>query len=409
MTGAGSKLVILGAGHAAAQLCASLAQARWPGRVTVVGDEPTAPYHRPPLSKTHLDPAADPPVQLIRPLDAYAGQGVELRLGQTARSIDREARTVDVGHDHVPYDTLVLATGSLGRRPPITGIEHPRVFSLRTAADAAALRAGVRDARRVAIIGAGFIGLEVASSLRKAGRDVTVLQVGSRVLSRVTSPPVSAFFEALHRCHNVDLRTGVSVTLVEEEADGLLALSAGDQGVVCRADVVVVGTGARPNDDLARLAGIEVNNGVLVDDRHRTSDPAVLAMGDCCNQVHPTYGARLRLESVQNATDGAKAVAATVCGLPAAAPTLPWFWSDQYDVKLQIAGLATGYDQCVIRGDPVPGSAFSAWYLKHGRLIAVDAVNDPRAYVVGSKLIPRGARPAADVLADRGRDLKDLL
>ena len=227
-------------------------------------------------------------------------------------------RTVDVGHDHVPYDTLVLATGSLSRRPPITGIEHPRVFTLRTADDAAVLRGRVRDAQRVAIIGAGFIGLEVASSLRKAGRDVVVLEMANRVLSRVTSPPVSAFFEALHRGHGVDLRTGVSVSQIEADG-GQLSLEA-DDAVVCRADVVVIGAGARPNDDLARLAGLEVNNGILVDDRNRTSDPAVFAMGDCCNQFHATYQTRLRLESVQNATDQAKAVAAAICSSPPADP-----------------------------------------------------------------------------------------
>jgi 3-phenylpropionate/trans-cinnamate dioxygenase ferredoxin reductase subunit len=408
MNPADQSCVIIGAGHAAAQLCASLRQSEWPGRITLIGDEPIVPYHRPPLSKSHLDPAADASTQLIRPLSFYTLNKVDLKLGHRVRSIDRETRTVDVGHANIPYDMLVLSTGSSHRRPAITGIEHPRVLSLRTADDAAALRERIRDARRVAIIGAGFIGLEVAASLRKLGREVVVFETADRVLSRVTSPEVSSFFEALHRRHDVDLRTGVSITKIDERG-GRLSLFAADESEVCRADLIVLGAGATPNGDLARLAGLETDNGIVVDDRNRTSDPAIYAMGDCCNQVHPIYQTRLRLESVQNATDQAKVVAAAICNQPASAPTLPWFWSEQYDVKLQIAGISTHYDQCVIRGCPEPGRAFSAWYLRQRRLIAVDAINDARAYVIGSKLIPRGAQPAAEVLTDTQRDLKELL
>ncbi len=402
------KVVIVGGGHAAAQLCVSLRQAKWPGSITMVCDEPSAPYHRPPLSKSQLDPATETPLQMIRPVGFYAQQNVELRLGQTVRAIDRETRVVEVGHDKLPYDSLILATGSLSRRPPITGIEHARVFSLRTAEDAATLRDRVRDVKRVAIVGAGFIGLEVASSLRKLGREVVVLEMAKHVLSRVTSPAVSAYFESLHRGHGVDLRTGVSVSMIHEE-DRQLVLSSADESVVCRADLIVVGAGARPNDDIARLALLEVNNGILVDEHNRTSDPSIYAMGDCCNQFHPKYQTRLRLESVQNATDQAKGVASAICGSPAPAETVPWFWSDQYDVKLQIVGISTGYDQCVIRGRAEVGASFSAWYLKHGQVIAVDAINDPRAYVMGSKLIQAGARPDPEAFADTNRDLKELI
>ncbi len=378
------------------------------GRITLVGDEPIAPYHRPPLSKSQLDPAVESSLQLIRPSDFYARQQIELRLGQTVRSIDRATRTIEIDQTKLPYDTLVLATGSVNRRPSIIGIEHPRVLSLRTAEDAVALRTRVRDTQRAAIIGAGFIGLEIASSLRKIGREITVLEMANHALSRVTSPVVSTFFESLHRSHGVDLRTNVSVSKIQDE-DGRLTLFAADESVVCRADLVVIGAGARPNDDLARLAGLDVKNGILVDEHNRTSDPAIYAIGDCCNQFHPMYQTRLRLESVQNATNQAKAVAAAICQLPTPPATLPWFWSDQYDVKLQIAGISAGYDQCIIRGHPEPGSSFSAWYLKHGRLIAVDAINDARAYVVAGKLILRSARPAPDDLADPNRDLRDFL
>ncbi len=408
MTQAEQHCVIVGGGHAAAQLCVSLRQAQWPGRITLVCDEPSVPYHRPPLSKSQLNPGADSSLQLIRPTDFYAKQQVGLRLAQTVRSIDRERRTVDVGQTKLSYDTLVLATGSLNRRPPITGIELPGVFSLRTAADAEALRAQVQNAQHVAVIGAGFIGLEVASALRKIGCNVTVLEMANRVLSRVTSPAVSTYFESLHREHGVALRTGVSISMIQEK-EGQLTLLEGDHSLVCRADLIVLGAGARPNDDLARLANLEVNNGILVDEANRTCDPAIYAMGDCCNQFRPLYQTRLRLESVQNATDQAKIIAAAICGLPLPAETLPWFWSDQYDVKLQIAGVSAGYDQCVLRGVAEPGSSFSAWYLNQGRLIAVDAINDPRAYVVASKLILRSARPSLQILADQDRDLKELL
>lgn len=408
MSSAEQKCVIVGAGHAAAQLCVSLRQAQWPGQITLVGDEPGAPYHRPPLSKSQLDPSADTSLQMIRSANFYAQEQVELRLGQTVRSIDRVTRTLDIGQMKLPYDTLVLATGSLSRLPPITGVEHPRILSLRTGADAGALRAHVRDAQHVAIIGAGFIGLEVASSMRKIGRNVTVLEIAHRVLSRVTSPAVSTYFESLHRAHGVDLRTGVSISMIQEK-EGQLILIGGDGSVMCRADLVVIGAGARPNDDLARLANLEVDNGILVDERNRTCDPAIYAMGDCCNQFRPLFQTRLRLESVQNATDQAKAVAAAICQSPIPPETVPWFWSDQYDVKLQIAGISTGYDQCVVRGVPEPGSTFSAWYFKQGQLMAVDAVNDSRAYVVASKLILRGARPDPYTVADSNRELKELL
>ncbi|MEM1012494.1 MAG: FAD/NAD(P)-binding oxidoreductase [Planctomycetota bacterium] len=400
--------VIVGGGHAAAQLCASLRQAKWRGPITLIADEPVVPYHRPPLSKTQLDPNGDSDLQLIRPTDFYEDQGIQLRLDQRAEAIDRDAKTVQVGDASIEYTSLVLATGSKHLRPPISGIDHDLVSSLRTAAEAEAVRDATRDADRVAIIGAGFIGLEVAASLRKLGRSVTVFEMADRVLSRVTCEAVSDFFEALHRGHDVDLRTGTAVASIDPSSGGLaLRDKAGE--TLCEVDFVVVGAGAAPNDDLARACGLDVDNGIVVDEMNRTSDPSIYAMGDCCNQFHPLYETRLRLESVQNATDQAKRVAAAIAGATQLKTTLPWFWSDQYDVKLQIAGVSTGYDRCVVRGKAEPGQSFSAWYLRDETLIAVDAINEAKSYVIGSKLIPKQIKPPAESLADVSFELKDLL
>ena len=408
MSGSTPHCVVVGAGHAAAQLCASLVLAKWPGRITVVGDDPHAPYHRPPLSKTQLTPIDTPPLQMIRPAAFYADHGIALRTGERVVDIDRDARRVGLdGGDTLTYDTLVLATGSTHRRPPVPGIDLPGVYTLQTAADADAVRSRLVDAKRVVVIGAGFIGLEVAASLRKLGVGVAVLEFADRPLARVTSERVSEFFAALHRGHGVDLRVGTAASSIEPDGSGLsVTTSAGD---ILSADFVVVGAGAAANDRLAADAGLETGNGVHVDAHNRTADPTVYAIGDCCNQYHSLYGTRLRLESVQNATDQAKAAAAVIAGKPAPPTALPWFWSDQYDVKLQIAGVSTGYDDCVIRGTPEPGNAFSAWYLKEGRLLAVDAVNDARAYAVGSKIIPDGGRPDPALIADPATTPKALI
>jgi 3-phenylpropionate/trans-cinnamate dioxygenase ferredoxin reductase subunit len=399
--------VIVGSGHSAAQLCASLTQAGWPGKITLIGDEPHAPYHRPPLSKSYLNPESPEPLQYIRPESFYREHEIELVLGSRVESIDREAKKVRLGDQSIGYDVLTLATGSTHCRPPIAGIDHHKVLTLQTAAQADVIREKIRGNSSVVVIGAGFIGLEVAASLRKLGVDVVVLERMERVLSRVTSAPVSNFFEQLHRGHGVDLRTGVNVTAIDEVHGKLVVRT--EVGPEFTADFVVVGAGAAPNDQLAKHARLEVDNGILVNEHNQTSDPDIYAMGDCCNQFHPIYETRLRLESVQNALDQAKTVAASIVGQPVKQNTLPWFWSDQYDVKLQIAGVSTDYDQCLIRGTAEPGKPFSAWYLKQGRLLAVDAINDSRAYAVASKLIPSGLCPQLDLIVDTNCTPKELL
>ena len=407
MNAKNERCVIVGSGHSAAQLCVSLTQADWAGQITLIGDEAHAPYHRPPLSKSYLNPDKPEALQLIRPKSFYTDHSIELLLGQRAESIDTEERVVVLADRSISYDNLVLATGSTHRRPPISGIDHPNVLTLQNAQQADSLRERVSPKATVVIIGAGFIGLEVASSLRKLHAQVVVLERVDRVLSRVTSPQVSSYFEAMHRRHGVDLHTGVSVTAIDE-VDGKMAVYTEDDRMFS-ADFVVVGAGATPNDQLAADAGLVVDNGIVVDEYNRTSDAHIYAMGDCCNQFRSQFNRRMRLESVQNAVDQAKTVAAAIIGQPKPHDALPWFWSDQYDVKFQTAGISTGYDQCLIRGSMEQGEHFSAWYLKDDRLIAVDAVNDSRAYAVAGKLIPIGQCPSPELIVDPNVTPKQLL
>jgi len=411
------RVVVVGAGHAAAQLCASLVASSWTDHLTMIGDEPILPYHRPPLSKARLQCVTsdgEPTEQLIRPETFYREHGVRHLAGVKVTAIDRAARQLILSGEPriLDYDTLVLATGSLHLRPPLPGIDHERVHTLRTAAEAASVRRRLSGARSVAVIGAGFIGLEASASLRQAGLEVTVLERGERPLARVTSPVVSEFFTGLHRGHGVELRFGAGVTAIHDRPDGVRVELA--DSAPLDADLVVLGAGGIANDALARAAGLAVSDppsgGVLVDACQRTDDPHVLAIGDCCNRANELYGGqRMRLESVQNANDQAKVAAATIAGLPRPAAAMPWFWSDQYDVKLQIAGLSAGYDRCVLRGRPEPGSAFSVWYFRDRRLLAVDAVNDPRAYALAGKLIPRRLSPDPALVADTAVAPRDLL
>jgi len=392
-------VVIVGAGHGAAQLCASLHHAQWPGRIILVGEEPLHPYHRPPLSKTQLDPDQPLSPQWIRPLDFYRSESFQLRLAERVEVINRSKKTICTRAGSIPYDALVLCTGALPRVPPIPGIDHPRVLTLRNAHDADTLRQHLSTARKAVVIGAGFIGLEVAASLRKLNRDVTVLEQAERVLARVACPAVSDYFGALHRAHGVELVTNTVVTDVRETEIGTMAVHCAT-GEIHEGDVVLLGAGAMPATELAVAAGLEVDQGVVVNEFNQTSDPAIFAIGDCCTQWYAPAGRRLRLESVQNAVDQAKTVAAALMGQPKAHKALPWFWSDQYDLKLQIVGVSESTDEVVLRGDGVPGQPFSAWYFRQGRLCAVDAINDSAIYAVASKLLQSGRQPDATLIQD---------
>lgn len=379
------RVIIVGASHAGTQLAASLRQEGWTGEIVVVGDESGLPYQRPPLSKAYLAGRSTVDELAIRSPEFYTKQGIEL-LDGTVEAIDRSERHVSLSTgDTLSYETLALCTGARPRRLPIPGADLPGVCYLRTAADVELIRAAAVAGRRVVIVGGGYIGLETAASLRALGLEVTVLEASERVLQRVTATEVSAFFDRIHRSEGVDVRTGAVVEALT--GDGRVREVVLASGESFPADLVVVGIGVEPNTELAAAAGLMVDDGVLIDSHARTSDPDILAAGDCTCRDMARYGRRIRLESVPSAGEQAKVAAATVCGKPKELATLPWFWSDQYDLKLQIAGLNTGYDDVVLSGNPSQDRDFTCFYLRHGELIAADCVNRPRDFMFSKRAL----------------------
>jgi 3-phenylpropionate/trans-cinnamate dioxygenase ferredoxin reductase component len=378
-------VVIVGAGQAAAQLVTSLRQGGYAGAIRMIGDEPYAPYQRPPLSKKFLSERPPADTLYFRAEAFWREQGVELDFGIPVATIDRAAKRVTFADDRAAgYGTLVLATGTRARDLPVPGVHLPGVFSLRRIDDVRRLRGPLDDARRVVIVGGGYIGLEVAAVVRGEGREVAVLEAEERVMKRVTSPVLSTFMQDFHRGRGVDIRLGARLAAVEGE--GRVEQVRLADGATLPADLVLMAVGARPNDDLASAAGLPCRDGVIVDEYARTADPSIYAAGDCTRFPSRRYGRALRLECVQNAIDQAKAVAAAILGKPLIYDPVPWFWSDQYELKLQMAGLSDGYDDARTVGD-VAAARFSVEYRKDGRLIAVDAVNDGRAYMGGRKRI----------------------
>ena len=401
------RVVIVGASHASAQLCGSLRQGGWTGEVLLIGDEPSLPYQRPPLSKTYLAGTTTLADLLIRKPEYYEKQRVVFRHARVTQ-LDRDAETVclDDG-DTVGYDKLVLCTGARPRPLDVPGIDLAGVHYLRDAADIQNIQTSLATASRAVIVGAGYIGLEAAASLRKAGVEVTVLEVAERVLQRVTAPAVSAFYDRIHREEGVDLRVGVGVAGIEGE--GSVSGVRLTDGELVAADLVIVGVGVVPNVELAQDAGLAVDNGIVVDDHGRTEDPNVFAAGDCAAYNDARYDCRLRLESVANAVEHAKSVAGAICGKQKPITALPWFWSDQYDLKLQIAGLSTGYDDVVLRGDPNTGRSFTCFYLADGKLIAADCVNSAQTFMFSKRAIADGLSPDPSMLADPDTPLASLL
>jgi 3-phenylpropionate/trans-cinnamate dioxygenase ferredoxin reductase subunit len=378
-------IVIIGAGQAGAQLAMSLRQGGFADRILLIGDEPHLPYQRPPLSKKFLSEHRPPDVLFLRPEKFWRDQDVTLDLGAPVAAIDRTRRRVAVaGGREIDYGTLVLATGTSARMPPIPGIAQAGVHVVRRIDDVAQLRPALDAARRVVIIGGGYIGLEVAAVVRGEGRDVVVLEALDRVLKRVTGPVVSDFYERYHRERGVHVRLGVTIAAIEGEGRVAAVRLVPDELVP--ADLVLVATGARANDELARAAGIACDDGVLVDDQARTDSPGIYAIGDCTRFPSRRYGRRVRLESVQNAIDQAKAAAASILGKPQPYDPVPWFWSDQYDLKLQMAGISDGFESADTVGDPAT-RRFSVEYRRQGRLIAVDAINDARAHMMARRRI----------------------
>ena len=399
-------VLILGAGQAAAQLAISLRQGGYAGPIRMVGDEPYAPYQRPPLSKAYLKEKASIETLLLRAEHYWRDHQVALELGVAAKAVDLTGRQVAFGDGRAfAYDTLVFATGTRARDLPLPGIKLDGVFSLRKIDDVRRLRPALDNARRVVIIGAGYIGLEVAAVLRQEDREVIIVEAEARVMKRVAGEEVSAYFDRLHRSRGVDIRLGARLAAIEGEgrASGVKLTS----GEMIPADLVLAATGARANDDLAVAAGLPCEDGIVVDDFARAT-PDVYAIGDCARFFSHRYGRKIRLECVQNAVDQAKAAAAAILGKPVPYDPVPWFWSDQYDLKLQMVGLNQGYDTVALRGSPANRN-FLAFYLKDGVVLAVDSISRPQEFMVAKKLVAERVKADPLVLVDESLPLKALV
>lgn len=399
-----SGIVIIGAGQAGATLAEALRAKGYAGPVTLVGAETDLPYERPPLSKAYLLGEMARERLYLRPEAIYAEKDIALRLGKPVTHIDTARKSVTVGGEDIGYDQLALTTGSVPNRLPARiGGDLAHVFTVRTLADIDRMQPFFARNAKVLVVGGGYIGLEAAAVAAKLGLQVVLVEMAERILGRVAAPETADVVRAEHRAHGVDIREGVGLERLTGE-DEVVTGAVLTDGASLDVDFVIVGTGIRPDTRLAEEAGIACDNGIAVDELGRTSAPDVWAAGDCAS--FPYKGGRLRLESVQNAIDQAQAVAANMLGAGAPYVPHPWFWSDQYDLKLQIAGLSTGYDRIVVRRGE---NSVSHWYYRGSDLLAVDAVNAPRDYMVGKRLLEmgRGADPAA--IADPGTNLKALL
>jgi len=397
--------VIVGASHASVQAIDTLRREGHKGPILLVGDERHLPYNRPPLSKKFLSGELERERLLLRSPQFYEQHSVETRLGVRVTAIDRSARRLRLSDGgELNYDKLLLCVGSRPRMLEVPGHDLAGIHYLRTIADVEAIRADLPGARKLVVVGAGYIGLEAAASARHLGLEVTVVEMADRPMNRVVAPELSEFYTRRHAREGVPIHCNTSVTAFL--GDGRVrAVACGDREFP--ADLVIVGVGILPDVSLAAAAGIRCENGVWVDEQCRTSDPDVYAAGDCTNHPSVRYGRRVRLESVDNAVEQAKTAASNMCGKPARHEHVPWFWSDQYDVKLQIAGLSQGYDRAIVRGNPDAGS-FALYYLAHGELLAVDAVNSPRDFMTGKKWIAERKHPDSAKLADTTIDLKTI-
>ena len=398
-------IVVIGAGQAGAALTAKLRALGFDGRLTLIGEEPAAPYQRPPLSKKYMLGEMALERMFLRPESFYADQRIELITNQRVAAIDPEAKTLLLeGGEAMRWDKLALTTGSDPiRLPGAIGGDLDGVYTMRTLADADAMAAEFRPGRRVLIVGGGYIGLEAAAVAAKKGLQVVLVELAERILQRVAAPETSDYFRELHRGHGVDLREGVGLTELTG-ADGRVTGATLSDGSALEIDFAIVGVGIRPATALAEAAGLEIDNGIRVDALGQTSAADIYAAGDCTS--FPWRGGRIRLESVPNAIDQAEAAAAAMLGGTEPYVAKPWFWSDQYDVKLQIAGLNAGYDSVVARRTE---TSASFWYFRGARLLAVDAMNDPRAYMAGKRMIDGDRSPDKSALADPAADLKALV
>ncbi len=407
MSGADTKVVILGAGHAGGSAAAFLRQYGFEGPILLAGDEPIAPYQRPPLSKAWLKGEASAEDLMLKDGAWYAENGCRLLLGVTGKSVNRGAKTVALSNgETAPYDVLILATGARARKLPIPGADLKGVLELRTAADAEALKAALGPGKRLAVVGGGYVGLEAAASARALGAEAVVIEREERVLARVACEPLSAFFQDYHGGRGVAFELSAGVEGFEG-ADGHITGVKLADGRVIACDVALVGVGATPNDEIARDAGLECTNGVVVDLEARTADPAIFAIGDVTHRPLPLYGRQFRLESVPNALEQAKQAASAIAGRPGPNPEIPWFWSDQYDLKLQIAGIPFDADTIIVRGDPAT-ARFAVFHLKGDQLQAVEAVNAPPEFMAGKQFIANRKPISRERLADPSISMKEV-
>lgn len=400
-------VVILGAGHAGGTAAALLRQYGHPGAITLVGEEPIAPYQRPPLSKAWLKGEADADALTLKPVEFYAEHGIDFRPSTRAVELNRGAKTVRLSDgSELAYDALIIATGARAVALPIEGMDLDGVMALRTAADAERLKAAIGPGKRLAVVGGGYIGLEVAASGRALGAEVVVLERESRLLARVACEVLSTFFKTYHEQHGVTFELGVGVEGFVGENGRVRGVRLAD-GRIVECDAVVVGVGAAPNDEIASASGLNVVRGIDVDLEARTADPAVFAIGDVAHRPMPIYDRMFRMESVPNALEGAKQAASAIVGRPPPPGEVPWQWSDQYDLKLQIAGYAFDVDDILVRGDPAT-SRFAVFHLKGDLVQSVEAINSPPEFMMGKQLI--GARrPISKArLADVSISMKEV-
>jgi 3-phenylpropionate/trans-cinnamate dioxygenase ferredoxin reductase subunit len=403
-----NRAVVIGASHAAVQLMISLRQHGWEGSITVVSDEDHQPYQRPPLSKAYLAGTVNTEQMALRAPAAYEKLGVRFMLSTRVTGLDAESKTLHLDNgETLSFDKLALCTGARARPLPIPGTDLSAVHYLRTLDDVKGIQASASTAKTAVIIGGGYIGLETAASLSKLGVKVTVLETESRLLKRVASPQVSEFYQRLHTEEGIDIR--LNTQAAELTGDGTVARVICADGSAIDADMAIIGIGVIANTELAAEAGLAIDNGILVNEFAQTSHPDIVAAGDCTNHPNPLLNRNIRLESVPNASEQAKAAAASICGIEKAYSELPWFWSDQFDVKLQIVGMNQGYTDVVVRGDNQEGRSFSVFYLHETTILAADCINRPKDFMLAKKLILQGAKSDPATLSNESIELMTFI
>ena len=402
-----ARVVIAGAGHAGGSAAAFLRQYGHTGPIALIGDEPLVPYQRPPLSKAWLKGEADAASLALKPAEWYGDNGCSLYLGLSVVGLDRAARTVSLSDGRsLGYDVLILATGARARTLPLPGADLSGVMALRTAADAEALKAALGPGKRLAVVGGGYVGLEAAASARALGSEAVIIEREERVLARVACPLLSAFFTGYHQSRGVTFELSAGVEGFAGQDGRVTGVRLADgRSLAC--DAALVGVGAIPNDEIAQAAGLDCKGGILVDAEARTSDPAIFAIGDVTQRPLPLYDRTVRLESVPNALEQAKQAASAITGRPGPAPEVPWFWSDQYDLKLQIAGMPFDADTILVRGDPA-AAKFAVFHLKGDWIQAVEAVNAPPEFMMGKSLIGSRKAISREKLADPSVSMKEV-